>query len=86
MLERSPTYLVPVCNYSSNHLGFSFAGEKILLGAGGPIEPFWNLYAVHQTPEVLGMLEEYRIGKLKAGDRVRSNILITQHRKNNFVK
>jgi len=41
-----------------------------LLGAGGPLEPFWNLYAVHQTPEVLEMLEEYRIGKLKAEDQV----------------
>ena len=40
-------------------------GDKILLAAGGAIEPFWAMYAVHQTDEVFKMLEEYRIGELK---------------------
>ncbi|XP_039250360.2 sulfite oxidase-like [Styela clava] len=44
-------------------------GSKIMLGAGGAIDPFWNLYAVHQTPEVLEMLEEYRIGDLSKRDQ-----------------
>ncbi|KAM7308658.1 sulfite oxidase [Ixodes scapularis] len=43
-------------------------GDNILLGAGGGIDPFWNLYAVHKTPEILGMLEGFRIGNLKASD------------------
>ena len=41
-----------------------------MLGAGGPIDPFWNMYAVHKTKEVLEILEEYRIGKLKVDSRV----------------
>lgn len=45
-------------------------GEIILLAAGGSLEPFWNLYAVHKTPEVYEMLEEMRIGKLDTKDVV----------------
>lgn len=41
-------------------------GEKILLGGGGDIEPFWNLYAVHKNDQVLDMLESYRIGNLRS--------------------
>lgn len=44
-------------------------GNKIMLGAGGAIDPYWSLYAVHQTPEVLEMLEEYRIGNLSKEDQ-----------------
>ena len=34
------------------------------------MEPFWHLYAVHKAnPEVLLMLEEYRIGNLAAEER-----------------
>lgn len=43
-------------------------GSKIMLAAGGPIDPFWNMYAVHQNDEVLGMLAEYRIGNLSPED------------------
>jgi hypothetical protein len=45
-------------------------GSKILLAAGGPLEPFWNLYAVHQNAEVYQLLAPMRIGKLKASDQV----------------
>jgi sulfite oxidase len=44
-------------------------GDKILLAAGGAIEPFWAVYAVHQTDEVLKMLAEYRIGELKVSHK-----------------
>ena len=38
---------------------------------GGAVEPFWQLYAVHKAnPEVLLMLEEYRIGNLAQEERV----------------
>lgn len=43
-------------------------GDKILLGAGGGIDPFWNIYAVHKTPEILALLETFRIGNLAADD------------------
>jgi len=38
-------------------------GDKILMAAGGSLEPFWLLYAVHKNPEVLALLEQFRIGK-----------------------
>ena len=37
-------------------------GDKILMGAGGSVEPFWALYAVHKNPHVLKLFEDYRIG------------------------
>jgi len=43
--------------------------EKLLMAAGGSVEPFWRMYAVHLNNEVIyGMLEKYRIGNLKQAD------------------
>jgi len=51
---------------TGNHPG----GDKIYMAAGGAVEPFWHLYAVHkERPEVLLMLEEYRIGNLSLQER-----------------
>lgn len=47
-----------ISRFVSMHPG----GEQILMAAGGSLEPFWQLYAVHKTPHVLDMLESYRIG------------------------
>nr|XP_002125613.2 sulfite oxidase-like [Ciona intestinalis] len=44
-------------------------GEKILLASGGPIDPFWNMYAVHKSEEVLEILEQYKIGILSPEDQ-----------------
>lgn len=44
-------------------------GDKILLASGGPLEPFWAMYALHQEPEIIKMLDKYNIGELKAEDR-----------------
>ena len=38
-------------------------GDKILMAAGGSLEPFWLLYAVHKNPEVPALLEQFQIGK-----------------------
>ena len=35
-----------------------------MLAAGGAIDPFWAMYAQHNTAEVRQMLEGYRIGNL----------------------
>ena len=43
-------------------------GKKILLAAGGSLEPFWALYGAHKTPEVYAILEEYRIGNYVKSD------------------
>nr|XP_053631497.1 sulfite oxidase, mitochondrial-like [Cherax quadricarinatus] len=39
-----------------------------MMGAGGSVEPFWTLYAVHQKKFVLELFEKYRIGNLAAED------------------
>ncbi|GIL84054.1 hypothetical protein Vretifemale_12777 [Volvox reticuliferus] len=41
--------------------------SKIMLAAGGSVEPFWSLYQQHRKPEVLQILEPYRIGTLEGG-------------------
>jgi len=38
--------------------------QRLMLAAGGAIDPFWAMYAQHQTAEVRQMLEGYRIGSL----------------------
>lgn len=44
-------------------------GDKILLAAGGALEPFWALYAVHNHEHVLEILSEYKVGELSAEDQ-----------------
>ncbi|KAL1122967.1 hypothetical protein AAG570_003291 [Ranatra chinensis] len=39
-------------------------GDKIMMAAGGSVEPFWTLYGVHKKPEILAMMEAYRIGNI----------------------
>ncbi|XP_065098003.1 sulfite oxidase, mitochondrial [Paramisgurnus dabryanus] len=39
-------------------------GDKILLAAGGALEPYWALYAVHQQDQIVKILSEYKIGVL----------------------
>lgn len=48
-----------------------------MLAAGGSVEPFWKIYAQHKTPEVLEILEDYRIGNLNEKDieKVRNELL-----------
>ncbi|XP_063690651.1 sulfite oxidase-like [Bolinopsis microptera] len=58
-----------VTDFISQHPG----GEKLLIGAGGPIEPFWALYAVHKKPYVYKLLAEYRIGNLSKADIVKED-------------
>ncbi|ELU04165.1 hypothetical protein CAPTEDRAFT_17949 [Capitella teleta] len=45
-------------------------GDKILLAAGSSVEPFWDLYAIHRSPEVYEILESLRIGNLHPEDKV----------------
>lgn len=43
--------------------------RNIMLGAGAAIDPFWHIYQQHNQPEVLALLEKYRIGNLKPEDQ-----------------
>ncbi|CAG9536838.1 unnamed protein product [Cercopithifilaria johnstoni] len=53
-----------ITNFVQSHPG----GDKILLAAGGPIDPYWKIYQQHLTPETLEILEELRIGNLNERD------------------
>ena len=45
-------------------------GEKILMAAGGSIEPFWQIYQVHRESSItMKLLESMRIGNLSPKDR-----------------
>ena len=39
-------------------------GSKLLLAAGKSIEPFWNIFSIHNSAETRELLETYRIGDL----------------------
>ncbi|XP_074836205.1 sulfite oxidase, mitochondrial [Carettochelys insculpta] len=38
--------------------------SKILLAAGGALEPFWAMYGVHRQEHVLSLLQGYKVGEL----------------------
>ena len=46
--------------------------SKLMLAAGGPLEPFWALYAVHNQPHVREILAQYKIGELNPDDKAPS--------------
>ncbi len=48
-------------------------GNKILMSAGASIEPFWEIYPVHNNPEVFAILERHRIGNLKPTENPRKD-------------
>ncbi|GAX85602.1 hypothetical protein CEUSTIGMA_g13017.t1 [Chlamydomonas eustigma] len=41
---------------------------KIMLAAGGSIEPFWAMYKQHNKDEVRSILAQYKVGKLAGGE------------------
>lgn len=50
-----------VTDFLSLHPG---GKSKILLAAGGALEPFWALYAMHNQEHVLEILQGYKVGEL----------------------
>ncbi|KAG7674470.1 hypothetical protein Ndes2526B_g05201 [Nannochloris sp. 'desiccata'] len=40
---------------------------RVMMAAGGAIDPYWAMYAQHNTEQVRTILEGYRIGRLKGG-------------------
>ncbi|KAJ3175251.1 hypothetical protein HDU87_006333 [Geranomyces variabilis] len=49
-----------ITNFVEIHPG----GSRILQAAGRSIDPFWAVFAIHQSPETRQLLETYRIGHL----------------------
>lgn len=55
-----------ITDFVEQHPG---GGEKIMLAAGGSLEPFWAVFAAHNTDEVRHILEEWRVGNVDPADR-----------------
>lgn len=54
-----------ITSFIDHHPG----AKNILMAAGGSIEPFWDIYAVHKgNAEVYELLEKYRVGNLREED------------------
>ena len=41
---------------------------KVMAAAGSSIDPFWRVFANHNKPEILELLESMRIGNLRSED------------------
>ncbi|CAF1130099.1 unnamed protein product [Didymodactylos carnosus] len=54
-----------VSSFVENHPG----GKQILITAGKALESCWKIFTIHQIDHVYEILEEYRIGNLKEGER-----------------
>ncbi len=51
-----------VTEWLDSHPG---GAAKLMLAAGGAIDPYWAMYQQHNVPEVHKILEQYRIGNVK---------------------
>lgn len=57
--------------------------ERLLLAAGGSLEPYWQIYSVHNQQPIYHMLEKFRIGNFKpTPDEV---VAMQQHRTNKDI-
>lgn len=54
-----------ITEFIDKHPGGS---SKILMAAGGSIDPFWSIFANHNTPEIYSLLESMRIGNISEED------------------
>lgn len=45
-------------------------GQVILRAAGGSIEPYWNIFAIHKSQYVYDILQQYLIGYVHSADLV----------------
>ncbi|KAF2433299.1 hypothetical protein EJ08DRAFT_584006 [Tothia fuscella] len=53
-----------ITDWVPNHPG----GEVILRAVGGNIDPYWNIFSIHQKQDVYDILEQYFIGKIDPQD------------------
>lgn len=54
-----------ITEFVDKHPGGS---SKILMAAGGSIDPFWSIFANHNVPEIYSLLESMRIGNISEED------------------
>ena len=43
--------------------------DKLMLAAGGAIDPYWHVFPQHNTEQIIDMLEVYRVGNVAVADR-----------------
>ena len=53
-----------ITNFMAEHPG----DKKIMMAAGGAVDPFWDFYAIHHTAHVYQQLEQLRIGNVHPDD------------------
>lgn len=60
-----------ITDFIEKHPGGS---SKIMMAAGSSIEPFWSIFANHNTKEIYELLESMRIGNISKDDVI-SNVI-----------
>lgn len=55
-----------ITDWVPNHPG----GEVIMRAVGGSIEPYWNIFTIHQKQDVYDILEQYFVGLIDPRDLV----------------
>lgn len=55
-----------ISKFVSQHPGGS---SKIMMAAGSSIEPFWQIFANHNSKEIYALLESMRIGNLEESEK-----------------
>nr|XP_012141398.1 PREDICTED: probable sulfite oxidase, mitochondrial [Megachile rotundata] len=60
-----------VTNFIEKHPG---GPSKLLMAAGGSIEPFWAIFANHNSSEIYELLETMRIGNISEEDTISNKL------------
>ena len=50
--------------------------DKLMMSAGGAIDPFWEMYPFHKVDSVLFLLKKYKVGKLHPDDQLKPEDLV----------
>ncbi len=75
------TKVYDITDWISGHPG----GNVILRAAGGSIDPYWNIFAIHKKQEVYDILETYLIGHVDPRDLVDGQLPV-EHIEDPFVQ
>lgn len=46
-----------------------------MLAAGGPVEPYWKVYSIHQKQSVKEILDQYKIGELDPHEPIEQKVI-----------
>ncbi|TKA79045.1 hypothetical protein B0A49_02124, partial [Cryomyces minteri] len=63
-----------ITDWVPNHPG----GDVILRAAGGNVEPYWNIFTIHQKQDVYDILEQYFVGVIDPRDLVDGRVASEQ--------